>query len=117
MRLLADENFPRVAVTALRAHGHDVLWIHEVAPGATDDAVLMRACAEQRLLLTFDKDFGELTFRYPRADMPGIILFRIPIPSAEQIAHVAVSILESRSDWLGHFAVIEEWRVRLVPLP
>lgn len=114
---LADENFPGVAVAALRARGYDVVWIHEVAPGATDESVLERAVAEQRLLLTFDKDFGELTFRYRRAGFIGIVLFRVAMISAEYVAQTAVTVLESRDDWSGHFAVIEERRVRLIPLP
>jgi predicted nuclease of predicted toxin-antitoxin system len=60
MRLLADENFPGAAVTALGAVGHDVVWVGAVAPGTSDPDVLAWAAREQRILLTFDKDFGEL---------------------------------------------------------
>jgi predicted nuclease of predicted toxin-antitoxin system len=63
VRLLADENFPGVAVAALRSRGHDVAWIRTDAPGSGDRDVLARAEAEGRLLITFDKDFGELAFR------------------------------------------------------
>jgi predicted nuclease of predicted toxin-antitoxin system len=56
MRFLANENFPRAAVEALRADGHDVSWIRTDAPGISDDAVLTRAHADGRVLLTFDKD-------------------------------------------------------------
>ena len=54
MRFLANENFPRAAVGALRVAGHDVSWIRTEAPGIADAAVLDRARREQRLLLTFD---------------------------------------------------------------
>jgi hypothetical protein len=63
MRILADENFPGDAVTALRERGHDVAWIRMDAPGSSDPAVVRRARDEGRLLVTFDKDFGELAFR------------------------------------------------------
>jgi hypothetical protein len=63
MRFLADENFPGDGVNALRLEGHDVLWISETASGATDARVLEMAQAEARILLTFDKDFGELAWR------------------------------------------------------
>lgn len=52
MRFLANENIPAAVVTALRAAGHDVAWVREDAPGAPDDAVLARAVADERVLLT-----------------------------------------------------------------
>ena len=62
-RLLADENVPGPAVTALREYGHDVVWMHEEALGTPDPEVLARAQLERRVVVTFDKDFGELAFR------------------------------------------------------
>ena len=62
-RFLADENFLGDAVTALREAGHDIAWIRTDAPGSTDRQVLTRAVAERRILLTFDKDFGDLAYR------------------------------------------------------
>ena len=56
MRILANENFPEDAVTALRSAGHDIVWIRTDAPGSSDEEVLRRAQAENRLLVTFDKD-------------------------------------------------------------
>jgi hypothetical protein len=60
MRFLANENFPGAAVKALVAAGHDVVWVRIAAPGTTDPDVLAWAAREERILLTFDKDFGEL---------------------------------------------------------
>jgi predicted nuclease of predicted toxin-antitoxin system len=60
MRFLANENFPGAAVKALEALGHNVVWVRVAAPGATDPDVLAWAAREERILLTFDKDFGEL---------------------------------------------------------
>jgi len=62
VRVLADENVPKKAVEALRERGHDVLWVAEVAPGSKDEEVLALAIREGRILLTFDKDFGERAF-------------------------------------------------------
>ncbi|MGH6949975.1 MAG: DUF5615 family PIN-like protein [Vitreimonas sp.] len=86
MRLLANENIPSDAVAALRAAGHDVDWMRETAPGESDAQVIARAVAEQRILLTFDKDFGELAFHSKLPATCGVLLFRIPTPSAEAIA-------------------------------
>jgi len=57
MRLLADENFPKPIVDALRAEGHDVLWARTDLAGASDFALLDRAESEARIILTLDKDF------------------------------------------------------------
>jgi len=86
MRFLASENLPRVAVEALRVAGHDVAWVRTEGPGATDQAVLEWARRHDRVLLTFDKDFGELVLRRGTEASPGIVLFRIP---AERPAEVA----------------------------
>jgi predicted nuclease of predicted toxin-antitoxin system len=117
LRLLADENFPGHAVDALQRAGHDVLWIRTEAPGLFDRDVLALAASEGRVLATFDKDFGELVFRLHLPQPPGVILFRISPVSPAYVAQTAVTVIASRDDWSGHFAVIEEDRVRMVPLP
>ena len=86
MRLCANENIPEDCVIRLRQTGHDVLWIREAAPGMPDNAVLARALAEGRLLITFDKDFGELVFRRGAKASHGIVLFRTAQPSAAVVA-------------------------------
>ena len=116
MRLLANENFPGLAITALRSHGHDVTWIREDSPGISDHDVLSRATAEGRILMTFDKDFGELVFRLGLNAPSGVILFRIPPDSPSFVAQTAVTVLENRTDWAGHFSVVDENRVRMTPL-
>jgi len=116
MRLLANENIPGDVVTALQQAGHDVAWVRADAPGSPDTQVISRAQAEGRLLLTFDKDFGELVFR-SRWRVSGVILLRISAPSASHVARVAVATLDSRTDWEGYFSVIEDRRIRMTPLP
>ncbi len=117
MRLCANENLPESCILQLRQAGHDVLWIREVAPGCSDEAVLTRARQENRLLITFDKDFGELVFHRGAKASQGIVLFRILQPSAAAVAERVAQILASRNDWSGHFSVVEESAVRLRPLP
>ena len=92
MNFLANENFPRDAVDALRALGHDVAWVRTDAPGSTDPQVLARAVAEARILLTFDKDFGDLAFLAGLPTGCGIVLFRLPAGSSAQLAaHVCAA--------------------------
>jgi predicted nuclease of predicted toxin-antitoxin system len=117
MRILANENFPGGAVSALRERGHDVAWVRSDAPGSSDVEVLERAQAEGRILVTFDKDFGELAFRSGLPASSGVVLFRISVPSPSHVARVAVAALESRTDWAGNFAVVEDNRIRITPLP
>ena len=76
MRLLADEGVDAPTVARLRADGHDVTYVAELAPGITDEAVLDLANAESRVLLTADKDFGELVFRMRRVPV-GVLLLRL----------------------------------------
>jgi predicted nuclease of predicted toxin-antitoxin system len=117
MKLLANENFPGGAVKALRARGHDVVWIREDSPGISDPEVLARALREDRILLTFDKDFGELAFRARRPITSGIVLFRIRKPSASYIASIVVQLIDSAGPWAGLFSVVEDTRIRRRPLP
>jgi predicted nuclease of predicted toxin-antitoxin system len=60
MRFVADENFPGDAVNKLEVAGHDILWVRTMAPGSKDEDILELAVREDRIILTFDKDFGEM---------------------------------------------------------
>jgi predicted nuclease of predicted toxin-antitoxin system len=117
VRFLADENFLGDAVAALRHTGHDVFWVRTEMPGSSDVQVLARAQREHRIVLTFDKDFGELVYRAGLPAEGGVILFRLSVPSPTAATRRILAVLESQSDWLGHFAVVEEDRVRLRSLP
>lgn len=117
MRLCANENVPAACVALLREREHDVLWIREAAPGLPDEQVLARAFAEARLLITFDKDFGELVFHRGASASYGIVLFRIAMPSAAHVAQRVTVVLESREDWSGRYSVVDDANVRSRPLP
>jgi predicted nuclease of predicted toxin-antitoxin system len=117
VRLLANENFPVETVRELRDHGHDVLWIHSEAPGSPDPDVLDRARQEGRILVTFDKDFGELAFRLGLVSSRGVILFRVRQISPSYVTRLVVAALESRDDWEGHYSVIDEGHIRMVEMP
>ena len=113
MRLLANENFPGGAVSVLKSAGHDVAWVRTVAPGMGDRDVLAWAAREARILLTFDKDFGELA---RGAELPagcGVVLFRIPMPTPSNIGPRLAGLITGRDDWAGHFSVVEPGRVRM----
>lgn len=117
MRILANENFPGDAIMALRGEGHDVLWIRESAPGIGDTEVLARGQSERRILITFDKDFGELAFNSALPAECGVVLFRLRPASPTYVAKAAVAALKTDCAWEGHFTVVEEHRIRQTPLP
>jgi predicted nuclease of predicted toxin-antitoxin system len=81
MKALADENFPRAAAEELRRRGWDFLCVQDATPAASDFDVAAMAVRYGRILLTFDKDFGEIWRRDPDGS-PAIVLFRLPRLSA-----------------------------------
>ena len=117
MDFVANENVPRVVVGALRQDGHDVSWVRTEAPGATDLEVLAIAARDKRILLTFDKDFGELAFRAHLPVDTGVVLCRSRMATPERMRDHLRSALASRTDWAGYFSVIEDDRIRMTALP
>ena len=115
MRFLANENFPGAAVDMLAAGGHDVVWVRTAAPGTADPDVLAWAAREDRILLTFDKDFGELARASALPSTCGVILFRMPMPRPDDVGRRLADLVTARDDWAGHFSVVEPGRVRMRP--
>lgn len=106
MRLLADESVDFGIIECLRENGHEVDSIAHIAPGIADDAVLEMSVRNNTLLLTEDKDFGELTIRFKKPNC-GIVLIRAHELVATQRASIVNRILVSESDRLLHcFTVI-----------
>lgn len=116
MRFLADENVEQAVVEALRAGGHDVVEVGKAAPGAKDREVLGLAREEQRVLVTNDRDFGELVYREGWV-ATGLVLIRCGAGRGTAKASVIAGILpEIESRLEGHFVVISEQQVRVRPL-
>lgn len=113
MRFLANENFPGAAVTALANTGHDVAWVRALEPGMSDSDVLAWAAREQRILLTFDKDFGDLARRSALPTGCVVVLFRMPMPKSGEVGRRLSRVIAARDDWAGHFCVVEPGRIRM----
>jgi len=112
----ADENVEQPVLDWLRDTGHDVVSVAELLAAATDEEVLGLADGERRILLTNDKDFGALAYRQGRA-AAGVILLRFRTQDGrEKALHLARCMprLAARVD--GHFAAVNENRLRLRPL-
>lgn len=76
MKLLADENFPVASVNILEAAGFDIKFVGISSPGISDNEVISFAIAEDRLILTFDRDFGELIFKGNLKPDAGVVYLR-----------------------------------------
>ena len=116
MTFLADENFPRPALDALRKAGWDVLSIAEECPGISDEEVAALCAEQQRILLTFDKDFGELIFRRGLSAGSGVVLFPFTPESPDEAAELALGLVQSQADLSGSFCVVSRYRIRVRPL-
>jgi hypothetical protein len=113
MRFLADENFPAATARALAGLGYDIVSVMTTTPGASDLDVLARAERERRVLLTFDKDFGDLARSFNLSGDCGVVLFRIPMPLPGDAGDAIAALVAERDDWTGHFSVIEPGRLRM----
>lgn len=113
MKFLADENVDKPIVERLRKDGHVVLYVIEMEPSISDDEVIRQANQESALLLTADKDFGELAFRQGRI-IYGVVLIRLAGLSPQRKAEVvAVAIQEHADELAQNFAVITPGAVRI----
>ena len=113
MQIFADENVPRLMVTWLSSRGHDLLYAAEVEPGALDQQWLRRAEEEGRVILTSDKDFGDLIFR-DRPTSGCVILLRLDeLRVAERLARLEEGWDLMEADPAGKFFVISVRKVRV----
>jgi hypothetical protein len=113
MRFLADECLHIEIVAALRNAGHEVTTIAPRDAGATDEAVLGRAARERAILLTADKDFGEIAYT-GAAESSGIVLFRRLVADPAGAAARLLGLIQEQGDALyGLHAVITPARARL----
>lgn len=116
-RLLANENFPRPAVLALRQAGVDVEAVAELMPGVSDTAVLQHAVADGRWLVTFDRDYGELVFARTVQPPAAIIYLRQGTYAPAWAAEPVLQLL-ARADFVaGHLVVVDGRSVRRRALP
>lgn len=112
-KLLLDENFPAPAARRLGASGLDVLAIRDACPGWVDEAVLALAVAEQRWIVTFDRDYGDLVFKLSLPAPPAIVLLRESHYYPAEPADWVLSLLAQADIYVGRFVVFTRERVRV----
>lgn len=117
MQFLADENCDVMIVNTLRASGHDVLYVAEDTPGASDDEVLKISVHEQRVLITEDQDFCDMIFR-DKLPAYAIILLRIAASLRYIKAERVIQFVEEYGMQItGQFVTISVDTIRTRSLP
>lgn len=113
MKFLANENFPLSSITVLRNSGFDVLSVAEELPGATDLKILRKANQENLIIVTFDRDYGELIYRNKEVRPKGVIYLRFIPKTKNEPAEILNEVFKNKSIQLsGKFTVVERDRVR-----
>ncbi len=118
MRFLADENFPGNSVRLLQQRGLDLTQLMPVEQGSPDTVVIDLATAQQRTILTFDRDFGDLIYHahYP-APPAGVIYFRAKTFAPTDPANWLLRLLEVNLTFIGLFTTVTPDMTRQRPLP
>ncbi|MEW6555547.1 MAG: DUF5615 family PIN-like protein [Actinomycetota bacterium] len=113
MDFLANENIPLSTTKLLAEGGHDVICVADEIPGASDRQVIEQAITTNRIVLTFDRDYGELIFRHKARDVPGVVYFRFTPISPDEAGTMLLEILKEKIITLsGKFTVIERDSIR-----
>jgi predicted nuclease of predicted toxin-antitoxin system len=114
MNFVADEGIDKQIVERLRQDGHEILYVAEMEPSISDEEVLNRANEKGALLITTDKEFGEMVFHQNLLTIGGVILLRLLGLSPGQKSEIVSKVIESRSPNLPKaFSVISPGRVRI----
>lgn len=115
--LLANENFPAPAIRKLRDAGLDVIAVSEAMPSASDKAVMEFARREQRWIVTYDRDYGDLVFREGIPPPPAILFFRQEPYPPEYPADLVSAMLSEPQLAEGCMVVISERNIRRKRFP
>jgi predicted nuclease of predicted toxin-antitoxin system len=117
MLFLADECCDALVVRTLRELGYDVTYVAELAPGLADIDVLAQSVSEERILLTEDRDFGELVFKGQETAY-GVVLLRIPPEERQQKRERITALVQGQQSELpGAMVIVTLNTIRIRPLP
>jgi predicted nuclease of predicted toxin-antitoxin system len=117
MKVLANAHISRAICGFLESEGHDCVHAEVLSPGLSDEKLLRIAVEDGRVILTADKDFGELVFRQ-LLPVRGVILLRFRLPSeAERLAALQRHWSTIQRSVPDHFVVVTNHAVRRSPLP
>jgi predicted nuclease of predicted toxin-antitoxin system len=118
VEFLANENFPLASIRLLRIGNHKVESVVEKFPGMKDHEVLEFAKENNLVILTFDRDYGELIYRFKLVPPAGVVYFRFSPSTPEEPAKILLNIMEKRvATFSGKFTVVEREGMRQRKLP
>ena len=113
MKLLFDLGVSRKAEQFFSAQGHDVKAVRDLDPRMLDQDVLELAVREARLVITMDKDFGELVYRSGQKHA-GVLLLRLEAATGdEKIAALEILLGDYAGEITGRFAVFQNGKLRI----
>jgi predicted nuclease of predicted toxin-antitoxin system len=112
MNFLANENFPYPSIKILRDEGFYVKSIGEDLGGISDESVMELAVRENLIILTFDRDYGELIFKFQKESPPSVVYFRLKGDSPEIAANLLLRLMKDGLTIENHFTVIESTGTR-----
>lgn len=113
MMFLANENFPRPSVILLRDKGFKVKSVQEELPGISDEMVMNIASQMNLIILTFDRDYGEIIFKHKRNNPPTVIYFREKGSDPLFAGNLLLTLLSDAKMKLNNsFTVIEANNIR-----
>jgi predicted nuclease of predicted toxin-antitoxin system len=112
MQILANENFPLTSIKVLRSAGFNIKSIGIDYSGILDSEVIKIAIDEQRIILTFDRDYGELIFKKGYKPEAGVIYFRWESFQPEEPGEYLINLFSTKMKFSGKLTVISETNIR-----
>lgn len=111
--IITDENLHGVLVQALIDHGYEVKPVAKINQGASDEVVIEMAYDEAALLITEDKDFGELVFAYQMAKVT-VVFLRYRLAELPVITQNLLRVIHEYGAVEGRFfIVVSSTRIRV----
>ena len=95
MKFLANENIPQASVKKLQDEGFDVVSVSENFPSIKDETVILFASMEDRIIITFDRDYGELIFKHNLKHSAGVIYLRIQNFQPDEPAEILLNLFKT----------------------
>ena len=112
MKFLANENIPYQSVKILRDAGFDIVSVSEEFPSVKDETVILYSTIENRIILTFDRDYGDLIFNHGINFSVGVVYLRISSFEPAEPARILLKLFKANLELEGYFTVISENNIR-----
>jgi predicted nuclease of predicted toxin-antitoxin system len=115
IQLIADENIPKETLGILKKQGVDIISVTDFAFGLSDEEILDLARKNRKIIVTFDKDFGQLIFK-ENMKTNGLLLLRFVPESPQQIARRIKQVLKTKVKIENHVVTIKKDSIKVTPV-